>query len=229
MQDNLNEQKSQEEKEKEILERKRIRDIERHKRFRKRRKLKNAVADFTNRLQHYKGIRLSKGELISINTSLGLILRLPYRWTEKDLQRAWNRLKKLEKKFLDRNYEDVLGDNRSMLENFHNTMTAANLDTKTRVEIALELLTAETEELFLHNGDTVEPSSQMALCFLTQDMDYTVPEWFNKELLNLLYEKYKGTDFNKFMTTIRSKLQIRRMTENMKNLNKEIMEEELEE
>ena len=202
---------------------------ERQKRFKKRRKLKNAVADFTNRLQRYKGIRLSKGELISINTSLGLILRLPYRWTEKDLQRAWRRLKKLETTVLDRNYEDVLGDNRLMLENFHNTMEKANLDAKTRVQIALELLTFETQELFLHNGDTVESSPQMALCFLTQDMDYTVPEWFNKELLNLLYEKYKGTDFNKFMTAIRNKLQIRRVKENMKNISKEIMEEELKE
>ena len=141
------------------------------------------------------------------------------------MQRAWRRLKKLETTVLDRNYEDVLGDNRAMLDNFHNTMEKANLDAKSRVQIALELLTLETQELFLHNADTVEPSPKMALCFLTQDMDYTVPEWFNQELLNLLYEKFKGTDFNKFMTTIRSKLQVRHLKENVKTLNKEIMEE----
>ena len=71
----ISKEKTDEEK---LLEKRKINN-ERQKRFKKRRKLKNAVADFISRLQRYKGIRLSKNELISINASLGLILRLPYR------------------------------------------------------------------------------------------------------------------------------------------------------
>ena len=155
-------------------------------RFRRRKKLKEFAAELLKSAQTQPYEKRERRDIRTLDAQIRMSIKLPYRWTEKDLQRAWRRLKKLETTVLDRNYEDVLGDNRLMLENFHNTMEKANLDAKTRVQIALELLTAETEELFLHNGDTVEPSPQKALCFLTQDMDYTVPEWFNKELLNLL-------------------------------------------
>ena len=202
---------------------------EHQRRFQKRRKLKDAAAKFISRMQTTKGLKLQRIDIIHINGILHQILNLRYRWTDKDLKRAWRRLRELEVEVLERNYEDVPADEKNMLDNFHNTMTAANLDAKTRVQYALELLRNETQELFLHNADTVEPSPEMALCFLTQNMQFTVPEWFNKELLNLLYEKYKGPDFNKFITTIKNSLQKKHYLEIRGEMIKNAMQEELEE
>ena len=202
---------------------------EHQRRFQKRRKLKDAAAKFISRMQTTKGLKLQRIDIIHINGILHQILNLPYRWTDKDLKRAWRRLKDLEVEVLERNYEDVPAEEKLMLDNFHNTMTAANLDTKTRVKYALELLRNETQELFLHNGDMVEPSPEMALCFLTQNMQFTVPEWLNKELLNLLYEKYKGQDFNKFISTIKDALQKKHYLDMRGEMIKNAMQEELEE
>lgn len=226
MQDNSEVKKNKEEEE---LAKKREYDKEHHKRFRKRRKLKDAVAKFISRMQTTKGLKLQRIDIIHINGILHQILNLRYRWTDKDLKRAWRKLKELEIEVLERNYEDVPADEKLMLDNFHNTMTAANLDAKTRVQYALHLLRNETQELFLHNGDTVEPSPEMALCFLTQNMQFTVPEWLNKELLNLLYEKYKGQDFNKFISTIKDALQKKHYLDMRGEMIKNAMQEELEE
>ena len=75
-------------------EKERLRAIntEKVRRYRQRKKLKAAVADFINRLQLYTANHLDGNTLTVINVSLRNILRLRPHWTQKDLQVAFNKV-----------------------------------------------------------------------------------------------------------------------------------------
>lgn len=215
--------------EQEKLKKKRAYWIEHNRRAQKRRKLKLEVAEFCNQLQTRKGLSLDRKTIININSKLNLILNLPYRWTDKDYQRSKRMLVNLKNEVLQSNYKDVPPNQRAMIENFSNTMTEANLDMETRINIVLNLLKDEVTELFLHKADSVEPSPEMALLFLTQNMQFNVPKWFHKEVVKLIYSKFSQKEYIDFLKELRSAIIKRDMLTNKEKYAKEIHEQSLRE
>ena len=74
----------------------------------------------------------------------------------------------------------------------------------------------QVEQEYLQGAEKMEPSPTNALLLLTQSLKHNMPNWFHKELLNLLHNQYKGKDFNKFIKQIRTELQNKRVKENSK-------------
>lgn len=192
---------------------------EHNRRRTRRQKLKLAVADFCSRLQVLRYSNLNKKEIAILNYKIQKILHLPYRWTDKDLDRAFTALADLEQKYLKQPYATASEAEINLLDELKKQLTTAELPTETKVKLVFALLKDEVEEWYLQGAEKITPSPQNALLLLTQNLKYNMPKWFHGELLNLLYDNYKGTDFNEFMHTIRTKLQTRRIKENSLKLN----------
>ncbi|MCQ2381351.1 MAG: hypothetical protein MJ032_03300 [Acidaminococcaceae bacterium] len=192
---------------------------EHNRRRTRRQKLKLAVADFCSRLQVLRYSNLNKKEIAILNYKIQKILHLPYRWTDKDLDRAFTALADLEQKYLKSPYATSSETEINLLDELKKQLTTAELPTETKVKLVFALLKDEVEEWYLQGAEKITPSPQNALLLLTQNLKYNMPKWFHEELLNLLYDNYKGTDFNEFMHTIRTKLQTRRIKENSLKLN----------
>ncbi|MCQ2380858.1 MAG: hypothetical protein MJ032_00750 [Acidaminococcaceae bacterium] len=199
---------------------------EHSKRYTKRRKLKQAVANFCSRLQLQRCTNLDKGTLANINVRMQGVLCRPYRWTDKDMARAMTSLKNLETKYLKRPYTNLDPKELQLQNTMQTLLSDNNLNLQSQINVVYNLLQELVEQQYLQGAEKIEPSPTNALLLLTQNLKYNMPNWFHKELLNLLYNQYKGKDFNEFMKQIRNELQKKRIKENAKTLNTTNDEEE---
>ncbi|MCQ2381670.1 MAG: hypothetical protein MJ032_04940 [Acidaminococcaceae bacterium] len=201
------------------LQKKREYYKEHQKRFQKRLKLKNAVANFYTKLQALRGTIIDKNTFTSINISIRHILELPYRWTDKDMARAMTALSNLEKKYLKKRYTNPPNDETQLQGEINNLFAESTLEQQAKIGVVLNVLREQVEQQYLQGAEKMEQSPTNALLLLTQNLKHNMPDWFHKELLNLLYNQYKGKDFNEFMKQIRNELQKKRIKENVKTLN----------
>lgn len=190
--------------------------IEHNKRSIKRRRLKNEIAEFATTLQTRRGYGLDKKAIMLVNDQLKEIVNLRYKWTDKDLERARRTLNELSKKYLQQPFYKIPSDKATVMTECLSILDKTDMDTAARVDVLYDLLQMEVQKLYLHGADSMEPTPKNALLFLTQDMQYTMPQWFHKALIKLLEEKYKGKDFTEFMKEIRNTMQMDRMHRNFK-------------
>ena len=190
--------------------------IEHKKRSAKRRRLKNEIAEFTTTLQTRRGYGLDKKAIILVNEQLRQIVNLPYKWTDKDLERARRTLNELSKKYLQHPFYKISSDKATVMTECLSILDKTDMDTAARVDVLYDLLQMEVQKLYLHGADNMDGTPKNALLFLTQDMQYTIPQWFHKALIELLEEKYKGRDFTEFMKEIRNKMQMDKMHRSFK-------------
>ena len=191
--------------------------IEHKKRSAKRRRLKNEIAEFATTLQTRRGYALDKKAIILVNDQLKEIVNLRYKWTDKDLERARRTLNELSKKYLQQPFYKIPSDKATVMTECLSILDKTEMDTAARVDVLYDLLQMEVQKLYLHGADSMEPTPKNALLFLTQDMQYTMPQWFHKALIKLLEEKYKGKDFTEFMKEIRNQMQMDKMHRSFKS------------
>ena len=219
---------TQEEKNALEKERKRLCRINntRVKRYRKRRKLKDAVADFLNRLHLYTANHLDKTTLSMIEVDLRHILKLPYNWTDNDLTLAFNALQKLEKKYLGLPRSGI-PKNRATLENKLTTLiTQSKLSSEERLTAVLSVLDNIATEL-LTKADELEPTRNHTIMLLSQTLDNAVPSWFEDAFIELLAEKYTGDNLVRVMLKLHKVLTDKRIEENsLTRLERVLAEEE---
>ena len=184
-----------------------------NKRAAKRKQFEKDVAKFTTTLQTSRSSTLNRNHLALINMELRKMVKLPYNWTDEDLQRAREMLNKLSKKYLQKPFYVLPEDQTSVMREVKNLLDSTKLDTKTRVNILYELLKSEVAELYLHPDGEPEPTAENALLYLTQDMGHAVPPWFNKALIALIRRNYKNEDYLKITKELRQAIQLDHMKE----------------
>ena len=200
--------------------------IEHNKRSIKRRRLKNEIAEFATTLQTRRGYGLDKKAIMLVNDQLKEIVNLRYKWTDKDLERARRILNELSKKYLQQPFYKIPSDKATVMTECLSILDKTDMDTAARVDVLYDLLQMEVQKLYLHGADSMEPTPKNALLFLTQDMQYTMPQWFHKALIKLLEEKYKGKDFTEFMKEIRNQMQMDKMHRSFKSTANEAIARE---
>ena len=186
------------------------------KRSAKRNRLKKEIAEFATTLQTRRGYGLDKKAIMLVNDQLKEIVNLRYKWTDKDLERARRTLNELSKKYLQQPFYKIPSDKATVMTECLSILDKTDMDTAARVDVLYDLLQREVQKLYLHGADNMDGTPKNALLFLTQDMQYTMPQWFHKALIKLLEEKYKGKDFTEFMKEIRNTMQMDRMHRNFK-------------
>lgn len=132
--------------EEKITQKKRQYWREHNSRHTKRRKLKNAVADFYTKLQEKRGTVIEKSILAGINIQIKNILNLPYCWTDKDWDRAMTALSDLEKKYLKRRYTNPPKDEAQLYEEIKNLLAESTLGLQPKINIVLNILQELVEQ-----------------------------------------------------------------------------------
>lgn len=176
-------------------------------RARKRRKFNKEIAKFIKTLESQQENRPDEQTMLLINEELEQIAKLPRNWTDNDLERAKRSLDSLSKQYLNHPFYKLSSDEALIMTECLAVLDNTDMDTRARVNVLYNLLRQEVQKLFLHEMDKQPPTPQNALLFLTQDLSYSVPGWFNQALLELLEEKYRGEDFNDFLRDLRYKMQ----------------------
>lgn len=176
-------------------------------RARKRRKFNKEIAKFIKVLESQQENKPDEQTMLLINEELKQIAKLPRNWTDNDLERAKRSLDSLSKQYLNHPFYKLSSDEALIMTECLAVLDNTDMDTRARVNVLYNLLRQEVQKLFLHEMDKQAPTPQNALLFLTQDLSYSVPGWFNQALLELLEEKYQGEDFNDFLRDLRYKMQ----------------------
>lgn len=176
-------------------------------RARKRRKFNKEIAKFIKALENQQENKPDEQTMLLINEELKQIAKLPRNWTDNDLERAKRSLDSLSKQYLNHPFYKLSSDEALIMTECLAVLDNTDMDTRARVNVLYNLLRQEVQKLFLHEMDKQAPTPQNALLFLTQDLSYSVPGWFNQALLELLEEKYQGEDFNDFLRDLRYKMQ----------------------
>lgn len=178
-----------------------------NQRARQKRQLNREIAKFVKILQSQQENSPDENTMLLINEELKQIAQLPRNWTDKDLERAKQSLDNLSKKYLNHPFYKLSSDETLIMRECLAVLDNTDMDTKARVNVLYNLLRQEVQKLYLHEIDKLPPTPQNALLFLTQDLSYSVPGWFNQALLELLEEKYRGEDFNDFLRDLRYRMQ----------------------
>lgn len=176
-------------------------------RARKKHKFDKEIDKFIKTLESQQENKLDEQTMLLINEELKQIAKLPRNWTDNDLERAKRSLDSLSKQYLNHPFYKLSSDEALIMTECLAVLDNTDMDTRARVNVLYNLLRQEVQKLFLHEMDKQAPTPQNALLFLTQDLSYSVPGWFNQALLELLEEKYRGEDFNDFLRDLRYKMQ----------------------
>lgn len=185
---------------------------ERIRRYRQRRKLKEAAADFINRLHLYTVNHLDKTTMNVINVTLRNILELRAHWTDKDLRLAFNSLRGLEKKYLGRARSKVSNEKLQLQTKVTNLIFQANIKEGERLEVVLDVLDSVAKNI-VSQGGGLEPSRANTIALLTQDLSNGVPDWFGDAAIKLLAEKYTGGDLTEMLLKFRKILSKKKLLE----------------
>ena len=194
-------------------EKERLRAIntERIHRWRQRKKLKTAVADFINRLQLYTANHLDKNTMTVINVSLRNILHLRPHWTQKDLHLAFNSLRSLERRYLGQARSKVPDEKFALQNKITKEIFTAKLNDEEQLEVALGVLDVVAKK-FAVQAQSLAPTREHTLALLTQNLANGIPDWFTKALISLLSTKYAGEDLLRVLEllqkTLREKKQL---------------------
>lgn len=198
---------------------------EHNKRRTQKQQLQMAAANFCNRILTSKANLIDRETMTRINLQVRKIIKLPYCWTNEDLLRAKNALAKLEEKYLNKRYSNLPENEGKTLSAVRNILDSSDLSNHSKAQILLTLLTDTVQELYLHEGNKIQPSPENALLFLTQDMKYHVPEWFDKEVIKLLQSKYGGSNTDRLMKKLQISILAKRSKEAAAREMQRIMEE----
>jgi len=140
--------------------------INRNHRYEKRKKLKLAVANFCNKLQTSRGTQVDNSTMIHINIYVRKLLKLPYRWTDKDLRQAYESLDRLERKYLHAPYSKVPKDEGALEETVAKFFDKSNVSDEAKFRIALHIL-----------QDQIKGCS-------------SAPDWMKKELIAMIDNQF---------------------------------------
>ena len=150
-------------------------------RYRKRRKLKLKILEFLERLNTHLPPGLAYEDMRGINMRAKGLLRLPYRWTEKDLARNFKALDTLAHDVYGDDYEDYTPEyeelSRQVLDNFQHLggtpAERAKVLTKMMRLVGTELVNAYSEK---------KPPVKEVLSLVMATGMTPYPEWFSDEL-----------------------------------------------
>jgi len=188
-------------------------NTERVRRYRQRRKLKDAVADFVNRLHLYTANHLDKNTLTGINIDLKHILKLRPNWTENDLELAYDALQTLERKYLGKPRSNIPDKKPAMQSKLIHLLFQSKLTDEEQLQVALGVLDSVAKKIVI-KVDVLSPSRENTLALLSQNLENGVPTWFDDAVIDLLAEKYTGDNLVRMLLKTRKVLTYKRIDEN---------------
>ena len=149
-------------------------------RYQKRKKLKMVAAEFSRDLQSRRGTNMDQHTMNHINAVLHTLLRLPFRWKDADIQKSFDTLARMRRKYLSPPYEEVLEDESKMLEEITTLFTQSKLTSDSKLRILLQLFTCHIPNSSLTSN--VVEEEFLSFIFRQFPKNYVLMETMAKKL-----------------------------------------------
>lgn len=155
------------------------------KRYRKRKKLKEFAAELLKSAQTQPYEKRDRHDIRTLDAQIRMSIKLPYRWTEEDMQKAWEQLRIIRRQLkLDEKSEQVIH-----LENLlHLILDDSKATVPERLTALCDTLAHTGKELL--TAKEAEVTEALVLTYLAQQDKTATPAWLIPALIAMLRHRF---------------------------------------
>ena len=159
----------------------------------KKRRLMLKALKFIQWLYIHRPAGIRPAQIRHVHIRIAHILRLPYRWTEEDLKRAYNSLDLLMKEIYNARLGDFTGGYQDLLVAMLDTLQIYNASTEDRAEVVKELMFNVAVELNAVFGSKKPPVSEAMLLALAVGKP-PYPTWVINEMADFIINRFRQNE-----------------------------------
>lgn len=174
-------------------------------RFFKKRKLYLAALKFIQRLYNHRPPGMQPAQVRHLHIRIASILQLPWGWTDDDLKRANNMLRKLERQTYAVKYDDFSGNYQNLLTAVLEPLQTFAGTVQERADVVAEAMFAVGMELNAIFGDK-RPEVAMALLFALAVGRAPFAKWVPDALVDFILEHFRQDECVHICNTLYDKL-----------------------
>ena len=170
-------------------------------RHRKRRKLELAATELLRLINTNWPIDTDYSLIRRITMRVGQALRLPYRWTDADLARAYKALDKLKKELYSEEPESFTHEYHALLTYMMDAFQHAGGTTEERLMVAMEIMRMVGTEVNGEYGDK-KPNVSDAMFFAMASGMTPYPQWVKDDLARFVVNNFSEEERKEFCEKI---------------------------